>query len=86
MEQDRLLEKLANDGKSGKIAFSAVQVQGNGLHQSWETTMDYNNRTLIQITIDDAAAADETSPYLWRQAAAKKEIYRRNAQLAELDI
>jgi DNA gyrase subunit B len=27
--------------------------------QLWETTMDYNKRTLIQVTVDDMTAADE---------------------------
>ena len=27
--------------------------------QLWETTMDFNHRTLVQITLEDSAAADE---------------------------
>ena len=28
--------------------------------QLWDTTMDYEHRTLIQITIEDSAEADQT--------------------------
>ena len=87
-EQDRLLEKLANDGKSGKIDIQRYKGLGEmDFHQLWETTMDYNNRTLIQITIDDAAAADEIFTILMGdKVPPRKKFIEENAQLAELDI
>lgn len=87
-EQDRLLEKMANDGKSGKIDIQRYKGLGEmDFHQLWETTMDYNNRTLIQITIDDAAAADEIFTILMGdKVPPRKKFIEENAQLAELDI
>jgi DNA gyrase subunit B len=56
-EQERLLKELG-DGK-----FDIQRYKGLGemdAEQLWETTMDWSNRTLIQVTLDDMAAADET--------------------------
>ncbi len=88
LEQDRLLEKLGSDGKAGKIDIQRYKGLGEmDFHQLWETTMDYNNRTLIQITIDDAAAADEIFTILMGdKVPPRKKFIEENAQLAELDI
>ena len=87
-EQDRLLEKLNNDGKSGKIDIQRYKGLGEmDFHQLWETTMDYNNRTLIQITLDDAAAADEIFTILMGDTVPpRKQFIEENAHLAEIDI
>ncbi|MDR1953974.1 MAG: DNA topoisomerase (ATP-hydrolyzing) subunit B [Clostridiales Family XIII bacterium] len=56
-EQECLLKELG-DGK-----FDIQRYKGLGemdAEQLWDTTMDWNNRTLIQVTLDDMAAADET--------------------------
>ena len=87
-EQEKLLEKLNSDGKSGKIDIQRYKGLGEmDFHQLWETTMDYNNRTLIQITIDDAAAADEIFTILMGdKVPPRKQFIEENAHLAELDI
>ncbi|MGN0658118.1 MAG: DNA topoisomerase (ATP-hydrolyzing) subunit B [Emergencia sp.] len=87
-EQDKLLEKLSSDGKAGKIDIQRYKGLGEmDFHQLWETTMDYNNRTLIQITLDDAAAADEIFTILMGdKVPPRKKFIEENAQLAELDI
>lgn len=46
--------------KPGKASIQRYKGLGEmDFHQLWDTTMDYNKRTLIQITLDDVAAADE---------------------------
>ena len=87
-EQDRLIAKLKEDGKAGKIDIQRYKGLGEmDFHQLWETTMDYNNRTLIQITIDDAAAADEVFTVLMGdKVPPRKKFIEDNAHLAELDI
>ncbi len=87
-EQDRLLEKLNNEGKSGKIDIQRYKGLGEmDFHQLWETTMDYNNRTLIQITLDDAAAADEIFTILMGdKVPPRKKFIEDHAEDAEIDI
>ena len=87
-EQDRLLEKLSGEGKAGKIDIQRYKGLGEmDFHQLWETTMDYNNRTLIQITIDDAAAADEIFTILMGdKVPPRKKFIEDNADLADIDI
>ncbi len=88
IEQEKLINSMSSDGKAGKIDIQRYKGLGEmDFHQLWETTMDYNNRTLIQITIDDAAAADEIFTILMGdKVPPRKKFIEENAQLAELDI
>ncbi len=87
-EQDRLLENLKNDGKAGKVDIQRYKGLGEmDAEQLWETTMDYNNRTLIQITLDDAAAADEIFTILMGdKVPPRKKFIEDHAEDAEIDI
>jgi DNA gyrase subunit B len=55
--------------------------------QLWETTMDPNNRVIVQITIDDAEKADEAFTILMGdQVEPRRDFIVTNAQFATLDV
>ena len=56
--------------------------------QLWDTTMNYQDRTLIRVTIEDAAAADEIfSVLMGDKVPPRKKFIEENAKRVQnLDI
>jgi DNA gyrase subunit B len=56
--------------------------------QLWETTMDPENRTLLQVTIEDAAAADRTFDMLMGKSVPPRRrfIQTHANEVRNLDI
>ncbi len=55
--------------------------------QLWETTMNPDNRVIVQITVEDAEKADEAfSILMGDQVEPRRQFIERNAQYAKLDV
>lgn len=83
-ERDALLAHGTENGKRLPKDAGVQRYKGLGemnAKELWETTMDHTTRTLRQITIDDAAAADEIfSVLMGEDVESRRTFIQRNAK------
>ena len=87
---DAELEKIMGKGARGKANVQRYKGLGEmNAEQLWDTTMSPEHRTLVQITLEDAFAADEIfSTLMGEKAELRREYIERNAAnfTQDLDI
>jgi DNA gyrase subunit B len=86
-QRDQLIEKMKGAGKDSSVGVQRYKGLGEmNAEQLWVTTMNPVDRTLRQVTIENAADADHTfSMLMGDEVPPRREFIEKNAKYAKID-
>ncbi len=86
-QRDRLISELKGGGSDSSVGVQRYKGLGEmNAEQLWDTTMNPENRTLRQVTIDNAAESDQIfSMLMGDEVPPRREFIEKNAKYAKID-